>query len=285
MVLSASVPALPAIASGDPTAELATVERATGGRLGVMAVDTGSGRTVAHRADERFPMCSTFKFLAVAAVLSRADRGDELLDRHVKYTNGDLLDYAPITRKNVGEGFMTVEDLCAAAIEYSDNTAANLLLKGMDGPHAVTAYARTLGDPVTRLDRTEPTLNTAIPGDVRDTTTPAAMAADLRRVLLGSALTPASKNLLRGWLIKCRTGLTCLRAGLPSSWTVGDKTGSGGPSNATGDNNTRNDIGIAWPPNRKPILVAAYLTGSKVSESASDAALADVGRVVAARFR
>lgn len=278
---SVLAPALPVAANSDPAAELANIERTTGGRLGVMAIDTESGRTVSHRADERFPMCSTFKFLAVAAILSRVDRGIVQLQRRVTYTKADLLEYAPVTREHVNEGAMTLEALCAAAIEYSDNTAANLLLKELGGPHGVTAYARTLGDMVTTLNRTEPTLNTAIPGDVRDTTTPAAMAADLRAVLLGTQLNAQSKNKLTNWLFRCRTGDALLRAGLPSTWRVGDKTGLGGPKNASGDSNTRNDIAIAWPPHRAPLLIATYLTGSTLRASGRDSAIASVGRLIA----
>lgn len=271
---------VPAAASAAPSA-LLRLERETGGRLGVMALDTASGATISYRAGERFPMCSTFKFLAVAAVLAQVDRGQQQLGRHVIFTKADLLEYAPVTRAHVGQGYMTVEGLCEAAIEYSDNTAANLLLGTLGAPAGVTRYARSLGDRMTRLDREEPALNSALPGDVRDTTTPAAMVSDMRRILLGSALTHASKERLINWLVRCRTGSTCLRAGLPASWRIGDKTGSGGPVNAAGDSSTRNDIAIAWPPNRAPWLIAAYLTGSKLAAEKRDAVLASVGRMVA----
>jgi beta-lactamase class A len=175
---------------------------------------------------------------------------------------------------------MTVSGLCEAAIEYSDNTAANLLLHTLGGPGAVTHYARSLGDAYTRLDRMEPELNTSIPGDPRDTTTPAAMAADMRNILLGTALSQASRALLRMWLVNCRTGLECLRAGIPKSWSAGDKTGMGGAHNAFGDSETRNDIAIIWPPARRPLIVAAYLTGAQVPAAQRDAALASVGRAV-----
>jgi beta-lactamase class A len=252
---------------------LAALETHAGGRLGVHALETTGRKTLGHRAGERFPMCSTFKFLLTAAVLARADRGEEHLGRPISYGKRDLLAYAPITTAHVAQGHMTVEALCAATVSYSDNTAADLLLGTIGGPAGVTRFARTIGDGVTRLDRTEPTLNTAIPGDPRDTTMPASATADLERVLLGNALSHASRARLEGWMTDCRTGVDCIRAGIPAGWRVGDKTGSG-------DNNTRNDIAILRPPAGAPILVAAYLTGARVSAADRDAALAEVGRIV-----
>lgn len=260
------------------------IERRTGGRLGVVAVDLRDGRSISHRAHERFAMCSTFKLLAAAAVLARVDDGRERLSRKIPYSKHDLLEYAPITAQHVAAGSMTVDALCAAAIEYSDNTAANLLVAAVGGPRAVTAYARSIGDAITRLDRTEPTLNTAIPGDARDTTSPDAMAKNLRTLLFGRALSPASKHRLSTWLLSSRTGSDLLRAGLPSSWRVGDKTGLGGRHNRFGDSDTRNDVAFAVPPGGAPIIIAAYLTESKVRAAERDAALAAVGRIVAAEF-
>lgn len=265
-------------------AQLISLEASSGGRLGVYALDVATGATIVHRADERYPMCSTFKFLAVAAVLERVDRQRERLDRQIRYSQADLLGYAPVTRKNVATGSLSVGALCAAAIEYSDNTAANLLLASLGGPRAVTAFARSLGDAVTRLDRTEPDLNAGNPGDPRDTTAPRAMASDMRAILLGSVLSASLRAKLAGWMVDCRTGLSCLRAGFPHSWRVGDKTGSGGPVNAVGASDTRNDIAIAWRPQGRPAIVAAYLTGSRLTSSGSDAVLAGVARIVAARL-
>ncbi|WP_243303331.1 class A beta-lactamase [Geothrix oryzisoli] len=272
--LLAAPPAPLASSASDP---LAALEARVGGRLGVAALDTGSGRRLDHRGGERFPMCSTFKVLLAGAVLARVDRGPDGLDRALRYTRADLLEYAPITTARVAEGRMTLADLCAAAVEVSDNTAANLLLGHLGGPGAVTAFARSLGDPVTRLDRTEPALNTAIPGDPRDTTTPSAMVDTLKLLLLGEALHPASRQRLEGWMRGCTTGVTRLRAGLPAGWIVGDKTG-------TGARGTVNDVAILRPPGRAPILVAAYLTGSTASARDREAALADVGRIVAGAF-
>jgi beta-lactamase class A len=266
-----------AAARTEAEAHLAALETKSGGRLGVLLVDTETGARVAHRPDERFPMCSTFKFLVAAAILERVDRGDERLDRRIAFGRSDLETYAPVTKAHLGEGAMTVSDLCAAAVEWSDNTAANLLLKALGGPQAITGYARLLGDSITRLDRTEPTLNTAIPGDERDTTTPRAMLDDMRGILLGGRLSESSRTLLERWLIDDKVSAKRLRAGLPKDWRVGDKTG-------TGDNGTANDIAILWPPDRAPILAAVYLTGSSVAADARDAVHAEVGRIVADTF-
>jgi beta-lactamase class A len=261
----------------EATRRLTALEMKNGGRLGVLALDTDSGVYIAHRPDERFPMCSTFKFLLAAAVLERIDRGDERLDRRIAFSSSDLEAYAPVVKAHLAEGAMTVSDLCAAAVEWSDNAAANLLLSALGGPAAITRYARLLGDSTTRLDRTEPTLNTAIPGDERDTTTPRAMLDDMRSILLGGHLSEHSRTLLERWLIDDKVSAKRLRAGLPRDWRVGDKTG-------TGDNGTANDIAILWPPGRAPILVTAYFTGSTVAADARDAVHAEIGHIVAETF-
>lgn len=273
-----------ATASRSASAAIRSIESKTGGRLGVHAIDMTSGATVSYRSGERFAMCSTFKMLAVAAVLARVDRGETSLAMEVHFGKSDLLAYAPVAREHVAAGVMTVETLCAAAIVYSDNTAANLLLRILGGPAAVTAYARSIGDRVTRLDRIEPELNTALPGDPRDTTTPEAMADDLSRVVLGDHLSAASRAKLQSWMVKCTTGTGLLRAGVPASWRAGDKTGLGGRNNVHGDSDTRNDIAVVWPPGRAPIVIAAYLTGAQVAAKDRDDALADVGRTVIRAF-
>ncbi len=252
-------------------ARLAALERAHGGRLGVAILDTGSGRRLVHRGDERFLMCSTFKLLLAATVLQRADAGREQLDRRIVFGRDVLLDYAPIAKQHVGPPGMTIAQLCEAAITLSDNTAANLLLKEAGGPQAVTAHARSLGDPLTRLDRTEPTLNR--PRGEWDTTTPNAMLGDVHKLLLDDALSPASRGQLTGWLLQCRTGQDSLRAGLPRDWREGDKTGSGETAN--------NDVAILWPPRRKPLLVTAYYSNPYTDVAARKAVLAQVGRIVA----
>lgn len=256
---------------------LAALERRHGGRLGVFAVDTASGAHIEHRADERFPMCSTFKLLLVADILERVDRREEDLDRRISYGPADIQSYAPITKQRLAEGGMTVAGLCVAAIEWSDNTAANLLLKIVGGPAGLTRYVRGLGDDVTRSDRMEPTLITAIPGDERDTTTPRIMVQDMRTVLLGRRLSDESVNRLGRWLIANKVGSGRLRAGLPQGWRIGDKTG-------TGDHGTANDVAVVWPPDRAPILISAYYTDAPGSRDAQNAVLSDVGRIIAETF-
>ncbi|MGH8215274.1 MAG: class A beta-lactamase [Rhodanobacteraceae bacterium] len=252
-------------------AHLARLERRQGGRLGVAILDSGNGRREGYRADERFLMCSTFKLLLASAVLHRVDHGKEKLDRRIVFGKDVLLDWAPVTSKHAGPPGMTVSELCEAAITLSDNTAANLLLKQIGGPQAVTAYARRLGDSLTLLDRYEPDLNPY------DTTTPFAMLGDMQKVLLGGALSQTSREQLTLWLLNCQTGLQSLRAGFPSGWKIGDKTGQW-DGNGIGANN---DIAIVWPPRRKPLLVAAYYMNRTTDPAGRKAVLAEVGRIVA----
>ena len=266
-----------AAAADGLAAEFARIERRSGGRLGVAVLDTGSGARAGHRDAERFPMCSTFKTLAGSAVLARVDAGLESLDRRVRFGRDDLVTYSPATEARAGGEGMTVAELCEAAITISDNTAANLLLASLGGPAGLTAHARALGDGVTRLDRDEPTLNEAAPGDPRDTTTPAAMASDLRALVLGEALSAPSRARLAAWLLGSRTNAAKLRAGVPATWRVGSKTGSGGRG-------TSNDAGVLWPPGRPPLVVCAYLTETQAPPVERDAANAAVARAAAAAF-
>ncbi|MCJ2033227.1 class A beta-lactamase [Methylobacterium sp. J-068] len=267
----------PAASDAALAQRFAALEAESGGRLGIHARDTRTGAGFGHRADERFPMCSTFKLLAAGAVLARVDAGRDSLGRRIAYTAADLVDYSPATQAHLREGSMALADLCEAAVTLSDNTAGNLILSTLGGPAGLTAHLRTLGDPVTRLDRTEPTLNEAAPGDPRDTTSPAAMVADLERLTLGTALTAASRDTLVGWLRGNRTGGARLRARLPEGWRVGDKTGSG-------ERGTTNDVGLLWPPDGAPILVAAYLTDTTAPVERRNAILAEAGRAIAEAF-
>ncbi|HRG94750.1 MAG TPA: class A beta-lactamase [Polyangiaceae bacterium] len=251
----------------------AAIEASVGGRVGVFALDTHSGRQLGHRADERFAMCSTFKWVLAAAVLSRVDRRELSLEERVPFSEADLLEYAPATRRALPSGGMSVGELAKAAVTVSDNTAANLLLKKVDGPSGLTRFMRSLGDGVTRLDRDEPTLNTNEPGDPRDTTSPRAMVGLLRGLLCGDALSPAGRARLLEWLRACETGRARLRAGVPAEWTVGDKTG-------TGRRGAANDVAIAAPPGRAPVLIAAYLSDGPAPPPALAAAHADIARRV-----
>jgi beta-lactamase class A len=255
--------------------EIKRLESKSGGRLGVCILDTASGARHVHRGDERFPMCSTFKALAAAAVLARVDSGSEQLTRRITYGASALVTYSPVTEKHVAGG-MTVAEICEAAVTLSDNTAGNLLLAAIGGPSGLTAFVRSLGDQFTRLDRDEPSLNEALPDDPRDTTTPNAMASTLQALILGTkALSPPSREQLTAWLVANKTGDTRLRAGFAKDWRIGDKTG-------TGARGTNNDIGVAWPPNKPPIVVTVYLTGATVSAAEQNATVASVARAVSA---
>ena len=251
--------------------DLAGVEQRFAGRLGVYAVDTGSGAQVSHRPDERFLLCSTGKVLTVAAVQRLADTQPGLLDRLIRYDASAVLEYAPVTSQHVRDG-MTVAQLCDAAITVSDNTAANLLVALLGGPPAVTAFARSLGDEVTRVDRIEPELNVTSPGDQRDTSTPAQMAVNLRSLLLGTALAPAGRDRLVAWMRANTTGAKGIRAGVPATWTVGDKTGSG----AQGE---RNDVAVAWPPGRAPVLISIYVAPEDPADPGTQAVIAEATRI------
>jgi beta-lactamase class A len=258
----------------DSAARIAAIETRIGGRIGVAALDTTNSKHVDYRADERFPMCSTFKFLAAAAELKCVDEKKEKLERFVPYGAKEILEYAPVTKEHLKDGGMTLGALCAAAIEQSDNTAGNLLLNAIGGPAGLTNFVRTLGDKVTRLDRIEPDLNSAIPGDERDTTTPAPICSDMQRLLLGDALSEASRRQLEDWLQRNETGGPMIRAGVPKNWIIGDKTGRG-------SNGTTNDIAIVRPPGRAPILLAIYSVGSTAAPDDRVAAIAEVAKIVA----
>lgn len=256
---------------------IGAIEQRLGGQLGVLAIDTVTGRKIEHRATERFPMCSTFKLLLAGAVLDRVDKHQESLDRRITYGESDLLEWAPVAKEHLKEGGMTVEAMCAAAVDYSDNTAANLLLQSIGGPSKLTEYLRSIGDRVTRLDRNEPDLNTAVAGDPRDTATPTSMLNSVNTLVLGQALSGSSRKQLADWLVANTTGGARLRAGLPAGWRIGDKTG-------TGRNGATNDVAIVWPPDRDPILIVAFFVGSKADRSEREAAIAEVGRTVADTF-
>ena len=260
-------------AGGAIEAGLAELEARHGGRLGVCMLGPGAGRRVGRRADERFAMCSTFKVLAAALALTRVERGQDSLERRILYDRAAVVAYSPETGNHAGEG-MTLGEICKAALTLSDNTAGNLMLDSFGGPPALTCYARGLGDDVTELDRFETGLNEATPGDPRDTTTPAAMAANLDKILLGDALSARSRQQLTAWMLANRTGDRRLRAGVPGDWRVADKTGGGG-------NAATNDIAVLWPPDRGPLVVTVYFAESPASEDARNAVVAEVGRLAA----
>ncbi|HLW34195.1 MAG TPA: class A beta-lactamase [Chthoniobacterales bacterium] len=246
-------------------------------RIGLVAIDSATGRRIENRPNERFLMCSTFKLLAAAAVLQRVDRGDENLDRYVRYTQKDILAYAPVTKQHLAEGGMKLGALCEAAIEQSDNTAGNLLLQAIGGPPALTKFARSIGDDVTRFDRIEPELNIAKAGEELDTTSPRAMCGDVVRLITTDVLSEKSRNLLQGWLLKNETGEALIRAGVPRDWRVGDKTGRSGQGET-------NDVAILYVPNGVRIFVALYVDAPSVADDERSKILASVAREIVAAW-
>ncbi len=271
-LISANVGAQAATSPRGFTSALSALEQRSGARIGVSVLGLDGSLLLTHRSTERFAMCSTFKVLLVAEILSRIDAGAETLDRPIAYTSRDLLDYAPITKAHLHDGHMTVSELSAAAIEYSDNTAANLLLDASGGPAGLTNYLRTIGDSTTRLDRNETSLNSNTPGDARDTSTPDAMAATLRTLLVGDVLSAASREQLKAWTIANRTGNARLRAGFEGSWIIGDKTG-------TGANGAVNDVAVVFPRGLPPFVIVVFQSGSIASDDAKSAVVADVARI------
>lgn len=258
-------------------AQCQELEAASQGRLGVYILDCATARAYGYRADERFMMLSSFKLLASALVLYRVDEGTESLARRIPYTAQDLVAWSPVTQKQLDGKGMTLAQLCEATITTSDNTAANLILSSYGGPSALTAFARQLGDKVTRLDRIEPALNVPTSEGVMDTTSPRAMVNTMQQLLMGHALSVQSRALLQLWLRGNTTGNHRLRAGLPADWRVGDKTGT--------NQTDANDIGIVFPPNppnRAPLLMAAYLAESQATSQVKDATIAAVGKLAGA---
>lgn len=283
--LAGSLLAIPALAASSSEgwtqdtqaaeARLAELERKHPGRICVSILDVASGKRIQHRANERILMCSTFKALAAALVLARVDKGQEKLDRRIKFSEKDVVQGSPGTQKRFGEPGMTVAELCDAAVTLSDNTAGNLLLASFGGPAGLTAFFRSLGDDMSRLDRIETELNYHnAPDDVRDTTTAAAMLEDLRKLLLTDVLSARSRSQLAAWLIANKTGDARLRAGVPKTWLVGDKTGTNGDK----DGNA-NDIAVFWPPDRAPIIVTAYCEIPAIAAEERNAVIAEIGRI------
>lgn len=258
----------------DEATSLADIEARLGGRVGVYAADTRTGRWMGRRVDERFAMCSTFKWLLVAACLASVERGELSLSDRVAFGEEDLVEHAPLTREHVIAGSLSVEELARGAVVVSDNTAANLLLSRIGGPSGLTRFTRAQGDSVTRLDRSEPALNENLASDPRDTTSPRAMGELLRRVVLGDVLSQSSRERLLGWMRESETGKRRLRAGLPPEWRTGDKTGSCARGAV-------NDVAIAFPSGDAPVVVAAFTSDSSASFDDLEAAHAEIGRLVA----
>jgi beta-lactamase class A len=267
-----SAPTAPAVDAAALRADLVTLESRYGARIGVQVVDTATGATFGYRASERFALDSTSKVLTSAAVLREAT--DAQLGTVIHYDASDLQSYSPVTSQHVDDG-MTLSDVIAAALQYSDNTAANLLFEQLGGPASAQARVRDWGDDVSTLDRLEPDLNSAVPGDPRDTTTPAQMARDLRMLALGDTLPAPRRALLVDTMLGNTTGASYIRAGVPATWRVADKTGNGGYG-------SRNDVAVLYPPGDKPIVLAIYTTRKTEDASSDDDLIAAITKDVAA---
>jgi beta-lactamase class A len=271
-------PAFPGEVTGEVSDTVSRLEQRLGGRIGVVLREAGKSEpTVAIRADERFPMASTFKSLLCAAVLARVERGEESLERTIPFQVSDLVSYSPVTEKHAGGPGLSVETLCEAAVSMSDNTATNVLLGTLGGPPAVTAFLRGIGDDTTNVDRSEPELNSSIPGDPRDTTTPTAMARTLETLIFGAALSPASRKRLETWMVNDKVADALIRKHLPATWRIADKTGAGA-------NGTRGIIAVIWPEGGNPHMAIVYLTGSKADFATRNAAIAEIGKAMIAEI-
>lgn len=253
--------------------QLANLELSAKGRLGVYAINTANHEVVAYHSNERFPMCSTHKVMAVAAMLKASEASPNLLKTVLHYDSSDLVVWSPVTEKHLQSG-MSFQALGRASITLSDNTAINLIIKWLGGPEAVTSFARSIGDERFALNRYEPELNSAIPGDYRDTSTPLAQATSLRQLVLGQILDFKTRKLLKLWLINNTTGDKRIRVGVPENWIVGDKTGTCGSFGAIGD------IGIIWPKKDAPMIIAIYFTGKNKHEQSSEVVIAKAARLV-----
>jgi len=259
---------------------IAEIEGGLGGRIGFSAIDTGNGRRLQHRGGERFAMCSTFKATLAAAILARVDHGELKLDEKVVLPAANLLANSPMTSAHIADGTLTLEALCRAAVEVSDNTAANYLLSLIGGPPGLTAFFRQTGDRVSRLDRIELELNSNYPGDPRDTTTPEAMAGTLSSIVLGQKiLSDISRECLTGWMLNEQNGRDRIRSAVPASWRVANKPGTSAES--AGETN---DIAVIWPPGRKPIVLCIYIDARNATFKRRVAAIGDVTRLIVSAF-
>jgi len=264
----------------DASEKIAALEQGEA-RLGVCLLDTATGEITGNRMHERFAMCSTFKLALAAACMREAEAGRLNMDQVIAYTQEDITSHSPVTMKHLDKGGMRAIDLAEATVKTSDNAAANLLLRLIGGPDRLTSLLRRMGDDVTRVDRYEPEMNFVLSADMRDTTSPAAIAQLVRDLTLGKLLSEANRAMILQWMIDTRTGLRRIRAGLPKDWVSGDKTGTGlGP----GTTNKYNDVAIAFPPDRAPIMVSVYFDSAVPSdriEPHHQAVLAEVGRIAA----
>ena len=250
------------------------IENRLGARVGLAVYDTGRSTRWLYHADEPFPLTSTFKAVACSALLHQVDTGQTTLSHTVRVTQSDLLPYAPVMGKLVGQE-VSLADTCSAALRLSDNVAGNKVLESIGGPKGLTEFLRSIGDPTTRLDRWEPELNEATPGDPRDTTTPSTIANTLRTLVLGDALSPASRNQLTAWLVADEVGGPLLRATLPPGWGIAERTGAG-------YHGSRGVIAVIWPPQRAPIVAAIFITDTDATMDRRNHAIAELGEILTA---
>ena len=278
LLLLIGIPAFANTQSNSINKRLSLLENKYQGRLGIAAINTGNNQRINYHANEHFPFGSTAKVIAVSAILKKSENEPALLHKKILFTKSALIvsGYAPITQKHLSNG-MNISELCKAAIEYSDNAAMNLLIKQLGSPKAVTQFARGIGNQTFRLDRMEPQLNSAIPGDLRDTATPQSMASSLKKLVLGGALALPERQQLKNWLIHNTTGNNRIRAAVSNTWVVGDKTG-------TGDYGTTNDIAIIWPPKCKPLVLAVYFTQHNKNATPSDTVIATATQLIIQEF-
>lgn len=287
LVLAGALSAL-SLSAQAPTAEaqivgaasiaqrLAELERRHTGRICVSVLDLATGEQIAHRANERVLLCSTFKVLALSNILHRVDKGFESLDRRLFFYESDVVDYSPVTSRYAGASGMSLSEICEAGLVYSDNTSANLMLAAFGGPAALTAFCREIGDDVTRLDRAETDMNYPDgPEDQRDTTTAAAMAKNLQKLFFEDILSLRSRYQLASWMVGCKTGYMRLRAGLPDYWLTADKTGTNNDKIGSA-----NDIAVVWPNKRGPLIISAYCEIPGISAKERNSIVAEIGRIV-----
>ena len=258
--------------------KLSELEAVSGGRLGISAINTANNMRIQYRAEERFPMNCTSKVIGVSAILKESINNPSLLQQKVTYTKQDveLAGWSPITQQHITEG-MTIDQLCGAAIMQSDNTAMNILMDKLGGLNAANRFLRSLGDNTSHFDRLWPAEASSIPGDLRDTSTPAAMEKTFQQLVLGDTLASFQREQLQFWLKNSATGGSRIRAGTPQSWVVGDKTG-------TGSYGTTNDIAIIWPPNCQPIIIAIYFTQNKKDASLREDVVASATKMMMSEF-
>lgn len=264
---------VPRANSNSKVLTVGAIERQLGGRLGVHAINVANGQACGYRANERFAMASTFKWILGAALLEEVHSGRLSLDEQLSFGRDDLLEWAPVTSEHVEVGTLSLETLGRAAVASSDNTAANLILDRIGGPARLTQFVREHGDSITRLDRREPELNENAPGDERDTTTPRAMAELLQELLCRGGLAETSRATVESWMQGATTGANRLRAGLPKDWNVGTKSGSG-------RRNAVNDVAIARPPSGGPLVIACYTSGGTASLATHESAHVQVARAL-----